>query len=352
MSDLAKWKVHGPVRTLRTEAATWDLNTEAWQPVQHYTTTSFRADGKISATDTYNPDGSIAHMRWLYNDAGRLTESNSWMSDEPISSRAVYFYDQAGRHLRTVQLGQEGTETDSEICTYDAEGNRTKVQLLVLTEAHTSYGIEGTDMGWSAPGATGMTTTYDNRDLPTKVLFRDAGDNPLRYVTLTRESAGRLLNVELNLGGEPLFQDIADKTPAEERRGMASMLKQIFGETFSNTTRVYDSRGRMIEQTHRMGTLGGDRTTYRYDEDHDDPIEETTEHTSREADIDEHGVVNYSPDRVSIQHNRFDYAYDGHGNWIERIVSIRPEPDSAFQRSNIERRAIIYHASPSSPLYS
>jgi hypothetical protein len=346
MSDLAKWKVHGPVKTLRKEFATWDLNTEAWQAAQHHTLTSFRADGKIGASDAYNPDGSIAHSRWFYDDAGRLTESNSRMSDGmrdgPVS-RTLYFYDEAGRHVRTAHLSQDGTQTDTEICTYDAGGKRTKVQFLSHPGVHTSYSIEGTDMGWSAPGATTMTTTYDEKDLPTKVLFRNANDNPLRYVTLTRDSAGRLLNVELNLGGEPLFQEITEKRPAEDREGVAAMLKQIFDGTFSSTTHAYDSRGRMIESTHRMGTLGGDRTSYCYDEDHDDPIEETTEHTSREAGIDEHGALKYSPGNVSIQHNRFDYVYDDHGNWTERIVSIRPEPNTAFQRSNVERRAITYH---------
>jgi len=343
MSDLANWEVHGPVKTLRKEFAIWDLDKEEWQPVRHYTTSSFRPDGKIGATDTHNPAGSIAHARWLYNDAGRLTESNSWMGDGPVSS-ILYFYDEAGRHIRAADLSQDGTQRDTEICTYDVDGKRTKVRFLSHTGAHTSYSIEGTDMGWSAPGATRMTTIYDERDLPTKVLFLDASDNPLRYVTLTRDSGGRLINVELSLGAEPLFQNIAEKSPAEDRERIAAMFKQIFGGMFSSTTYVYDSRGRMIEKTHRMGTLSGDRTIYSYDEAHDDSIEETTERTSREAGIDEHGALKYSPGQVSTQHNRFDYVYDDHGNWIERIVSTRPEPNTAFQPSNIERRAMTYHA--------
>jgi hypothetical protein len=249
MSDLAKWKVHGPVGTLRTEFATWDLNQEDWQPVQHFTVTSFRPDGTISTSDTHNPDGSIAHSRWLYNDAGRLTESNSCLNDGPIG-RAVYFYDEAGRHVRTAQLSHDGTQTDSEICTYDAQSKRTKVRLLGLGGANTAYGIEGTDMALAAPGATMMTITYDEKDLATKVLFHDANHNLLRYVIFMRDSAGNLLNVEMHVGGESLFQDLANKVPSEGREGMAVMLKQAFGEAFSSTTYVYDtqaglSNGRM-----------------------------------------------------------------------------------------------------------
>ena len=38
MSDLAKWDVHGPAHTLRTEFAEWDLGLEQWQtsPTFHF----------------------------------------------------------------------------------------------------------------------------------------------------------------------------------------------------------------------------------------------------------------------------------------------------------------------------
>ncbi|MGC2660363.1 MAG: hypothetical protein WA324_20615 [Bryobacteraceae bacterium] len=110
-----------------------------------------------------------------------------------------------------------------------------------------------------------------------------------------------------------------------------------------DTTYVYDTQGRLIERTYGMGNLGGERSIYRY-EDNDDPIEETTEHRSREATLGESETVDYTSDRLNIQHARFEYRYDAYGNWTERIVSIRLEPNQSFQRSNIERRAITYHA--------
>ena len=167
MSDVAKWKVHGPVETLRTEFATWDLDQNQWQPAQRSTMTSFRPDGNVSASDAHNPDGSIAHLRWLYDDAGRLAESTFRLDDGPVS-RTLYSYDEAGRHVRTVQLGPDGARTDLETCTYDAGGKKTKTRFLGLAGANAAYGIEGTDHAYGAPGATMMTTTYDERDLPTQ----------------------------------------------------------------------------------------------------------------------------------------------------------------------------------------
>jgi YD repeat-containing protein len=69
---------------------------------------------------------------------------------------------------------------------------------------------------------------------------------------------------------------------------------------------AFDAHGRLVKREHRMGRLGGDSTTYRYDV-HDDPVEETVEHRSREGRFDEVGNVHYSSDRVTLQHNRFEY---------------------------------------------
>ena len=91
-----------------------------------------------------------------------------------------------------------------------------------------------------------------------------------------------------------------------------------------------------------MGNLGGDLTTYRYGE-RDEPVEETTEHRTREASLDESGNVKYSSDRINVQHYQLEYLYDAHGNWTERIVSSRSESEPTFQRSNIERRTISYY---------
>jgi hypothetical protein len=362
MSDVAKWKVHGPVETLRTEFATWDLNQDDWQPVEHFTLTSFRSDGTVSTSDTHNPGGSIAHSRWLYDGAGRVAESNSWMNDGPID-RAVYSYDEAGRHIRTMQLNHDGTQTVLEVCSYDADGRKIKVRFLFSCKvdseciagnacgASTGYGIEGTDTAYGAPGATTMTVTYDEKNLPAKVLFHDANYGPLNCVIFTRDSAGRLLSEEMRQGERSPFQGIVDQAPPERRKEMAAMLKQVLGETLSNTSYAYDAQGRLVKREHRMGSLGGDCTTYRYD-DHDDPVEETVEHRSREGSFDEIGNVQYSSDRVNVQHNRLEYRYDAHGNWTERVVSFRPESEPDFQRSNIERRAITYHGTRLKDQYS
>ena len=158
-----------------------------------------------------------------------------------------------------------------------------------------------------------------------------------------RDSAGRLISEEFHQGERSPFQNyLDDKAPAEERERLAALFDAVLGNGFSSTMYRYDAKGRLMTREHRMGNLGGDVTTYRYGE-RDDPIEETTEHRTREASFDETRNVKYSSDRIDVQHNQLEYLYDAHGNWTERIVSFRSESEPTFQRSNIERRMIAYY---------
>jgi hypothetical protein len=48
MSDLAKWKVHGPVHILRIEFAEWDLSKEEWQAPRSFTLVQFFPNRRIT----------------------------------------------------------------------------------------------------------------------------------------------------------------------------------------------------------------------------------------------------------------------------------------------------------------
>ena len=175
-----------------------------------------------------------------------------------------------------------------------------------------------------------MTTSYDERDFPSQVVFQDANGTLVTQVVFVRDGAGRLLSEEVHLGGGALFLEVLEKAPPQQRERTAALIQKAWGDWSS--AYAYDARGRMVERLRRMGTLGEERTTYRY-EDRDDPVEVTTEHRSRDAGLDEGGAVQHTPDKVSVAYNRFEYVYDAQGNWTERVVS----------RCNIVRRAITYY---------
>lgn len=350
MNDLAKRKVHGPVATLKSETATWDANRQDWQPPRFFTITTFRGDGVINTSDTHNPDGSIVHSRWLYDSSGRMTESDSWMNEQ-APQRVLYFYDDAGRHIRTAQVRGDGTQTDLETCNYDSNGKGTKTRLLPVSPhaerdggaVSLGYSIEDTDMMLGGPGAAFMTTAYAAEGQPAKVLLEDQNRQAIREVDFERDASGRLLSVETRMGDSQI-KDFADRMSPETRERATAVLEEIFGKSFSRTTYRYDTQGRLAERTDSMGTMSEEHKTYRYDGVHEEAVEEITERTSREASVQDDGAIRYNPDTVSTQHTRFDYSYDTHGNWTEQVVSVHYDPHAEFQRSNMERRTITYYS--------
>jgi hypothetical protein len=145
---------------------------------------------------------------------------------------------------------------------------------ITSSRRNVSYGIEGTDVSYGAPGAVRMIITYDENDQPAKVVFEDSNGNPVRDVTFERDSMGRLISEEMHFGVDSLL----DKVPAEGREEFA----KTFGEFFTRITYAYDSRGRRLDRTTKFGTLSESHTIYQYD-DRDDPIAETTEENASDS---------------------------------------------------------------------
>ena len=335
MSDLAKWSVRGPVRTLRTESAGWDVNREEWQPPRGFSVVVFRPDGKISESTHHDSTSSFSCSQRLYDAAGELVKIRHSMNEQPTGG-AVYSYDDAGRHVRTISVSPDGTERDFEACTYDAGGRKTKVQLLAPQEPGVthSYRIEGTEHMCGAPGATTMTVRYGPREQPAEVLFHDTDHRLVTRVVLARDDAGRLLCEELHLGEQTSIPNLP-----------AAALLELFGpsQTFCRTTYSYNPKGLLSEQIVRMSAVCEERTLFRYD-DLDNPSETVMERHRRELGIDEDGKMLPTSEASEKEYARFEYRYDAQGNWTERVVWSRREPNPDFQRSSVERREISYHS--------
>lgn len=349
MSDLASWKVHGPVHTLRTEFAEWDLSLEQWQAARNSNLVRFHPDGRISESEGYNPDGSIARSSYVYDASGRLQETRFWMNDDAIS-KGIYFYDERGRITRIAGVDQGGKEHESEAYSYSPDGKKMKVYFVPkqYSDGAFGYGIEGTTHSYGAPGATTITTRYDDRGQPEEVLFYDDGQRLLRRVIFTRDTTGRLMREEMHFGEQlpfPGMEKELENAPPKDRERAMAMLANLFGskKVMSSTTYEYDGQGRLLGRRMRMGELADHRTTFRYD-DHDNPIEETSEDTSREMQMDEEGNLHPTKETSNIQNVRFEYRYDAQGNWTERVVWSRWETNPNFERSNVERREITYYA--------
>ena len=307
----------------------------------------FLPDGKIGTIEQHNFDGSVSRRTHLYNDAGRLAESQFRMDDGPIS-KVLHSYDEAGRELRTVDVAPDGTRRESEICSYDSSGRKTTVRFLSLEQQQPNmcYGIEGTEQAYMAPGAATMTIAHDERHRPAEVLFHDASGDLVRRLVFTRDREGSVLSEEVYFGGTFPFADMEKAfdiaTPEDRTRVSAMIAAASSDQMFSSTTYAYDQQGRLLERIRTMGMLGRHRTTFRYDDD-DSLIEEATDENSRSVNVDDSGHVHVIEERVPVHHLRFEYRYDALGNWTERVVWSRIESNAEFQRSNVERRSITYY---------
>jgi hypothetical protein len=346
MNDLPKWKIQGPVRTLRSESSEWDLSSEEWRTPQGFTLVQFLSNGRIAETEHHNPDGSICRSIYSYDAAGRFSELRFAMSGGPVS-RTSYLYDEFGRRTRVYHIDKDGNEHESEGWRYEHDGRKTKTYSVPKLEPNTDfvYTIEGTEQSYSATGTAIIVTEYDQADRPIEVLFQDAEQRLLRRVTFERDSAGRLVKEELHLTGPNPLADVQkelENVPPAVRETAASSIEILFGPVLSRTTYAYDREGHLQERLMLMGALAESRTTFRYD-DYGNPIDQVTEDSSREMQIDEEGNIRPVKQNSSKHHIHFAYTYASPGNWVERVVWNRLEPNPNFQRSNVERREITYY---------
>jgi hypothetical protein len=338
MSDLDKWDVRGRVRHLTKYFETWNASVSAWIEDCPRTDAWFRMNGQNERTETLNPDRSVAHSRWEYDDSARLLEIRSWMNDDP-AVRTVYEYDQGGRHVRTVSVSADGSAQESEVIAFGSTPGKIKTRFLRSSDQPVYYSIEGADTSISAPGAATMTSHYDEMDLPVEVTLQDENRKMLRRLLFVRDGSRRLVEVKLLADQNELFP-AASQVAGDPR--LMTVLGRIFGGTVSQTQRTYDDAGRLVLRVHRMGTLGETRTTWRYGEK-PDPVEETTETIRHEIGLGDDGSLTSSPPETAAQQARFEYLYDANANWTVRTVSIRCDKDTEFYASNRTRRDIEYH---------
>ena len=308
MRLLEQWNLRGPVYQLRSELAEWDISQEQWQAVRHCSLVLFRPDGKVIEREDHNPNGSVSRSKYSYDDTGRKTK------------------------LQVVPKRE-----DSPACGTGSCGGGTV------------YGVEGAEIAYGAEGVATITTYYDHLERPCEALFQNERGTAILRVFLTRDNAGLLVKEESRCGDQAPFRiaQTLENAPAQERSADAAILAQLFNpdRVMWSTTYRYDDRGRRIECSTSMWALHTDHSIWEYDE-HDNAIRTIHDDTvSGDLQADESGNLQRVSPKSFRREARLEYKYDSHGNWTERVASARYELNPEFQRSNIERRTIMYYSS-------
>ena len=200
VTERDRWGLRGPVQSCRIER-TWysgRCGAELCETEERGDTTiiEFRADGSLARRRHHNPDGSVWTSTYEYNVAGQLATVRTEDAAGRVDFQR-YEYDSAGRLMRIVAQAPDGSERIAESYEYDATGRKEKTFHVDLAgqSSDTMYlwGVEGSDCGYSAPGAATLTTLHNTRDQPTEVLFSDKGGRILSRVEFMYDGMGHLV---------------------------------------------------------------------------------------------------------------------------------------------------------------
>jgi hypothetical protein len=301
------------------------------------TTKEYGLDGKLlsfrSETDG-EPSFSFSDSDWLEADVrdsqGRLVKKVYGRRGEP-AQETLYSYDDAGRLLTFSTTGFTHIEFH-----YQADGSKISVQTFDAKTIERTQGGVFAGSAWDgAPGGIGVpmggnvTTIYDSDDRPTEMQVRSADSKLVTRIIRTYDAQGRVTQEK------PLVQNLGllwlDRMPPDQRASLSpdqiqwSEFLNALGKTERGTTFTYDDQGR-VTHTCERNILDEQTTTILYNERGDKARERRT-FKNNSAGPKRSKRLHLPPDSDV----RYEYQYDGYGNWTERTET-RADGSSAYTR--------------------
>ena len=339
--DRQKHGLRGPVESMRIEVA--EFKEEDGQRVEkpwYGYTISFNPEGNIIEHVHHNPDGTAWRTVNDYSETGELIATRNYDTSGQLAHEVRYIYDE-GRLVAEHTFAPDGTMNTPVVCTYDAEGRRTKVETINFEgEANLMIGIEDTNTSIAARDAKRIETRYDARGAAIEVLAYNPEGALVTRVEITRDAHGNPLEETQYLGDvvslEPCSTDACsteEQPPLteEQQAELAAEMARVFapGAPMSVHTHTYNERGQLVESKLTMMGMQVSRQTFAYDE---------AGNKMEEASYEEDG---------SLQSKAiFTRKYDEHGNWTEEVVSSTSSWDAEFNLStpqHVTRRIITYY---------
>ena len=291
MTDRDAFQLRGPVHTVRFQYASFNLETGDWEAAREGPTLTFDRDGR----------------------------------EERVRRKHTIFS-----------------------TTFDERGLRTTVSKYaprIRRQRGLEYGL-----GMSEGQLRDVLTRFDEHDRPIEIVQRDAGEKTIYRTLLSYDDHDRLCREEVrygeSLGGTWSTADSPQPeqplTPDQIDALKASIIANLKGRVFLIFEYEYDDRGRVARLQNWMPPVSECRRRFVYDA-RDNVVEEHYENTSRQSELDTLGNEVTSSEVADESWSRYEYRYDDHGNWSEKITFGRVAPDPHFHRSHVERRTITYY---------
>jgi len=291
----------------------------------------FRPDGLLSRHFQSNPQPSLEWANsYEYNEQNQLVRIITEQGGSVIGTR-VSEYDSDGRISRVFATGQSGNSRLAEEYSYGPGEIKKKVvhidPQLTIGGCATLFGVDGTDAGYSAPGATSITSIFDALGRPAEHLFHDSSGELVGRLDFRYDERSNLVEEAFT------YLNLPPELTANLNEQQKDALRKMFGRRHR-----YDARNRRIETSSNPAPADHDITTFGYN-DHGDVISQVSDISHAEYDLSESGVLVQSPQpaRSHRSETSFRYQYDSENNWVEKIVETPGGPVWS-----IERRSITY----------
>ena len=139
--------------------------------------------------------------------------------------------------------------------------------------------MDGTDAAYGAPGATSITSIYDEHGRPVEHLFHDSGGELVTRIDFRYDERGNL--VEEICTQQKLPSEMVAQFNPEQLEAVRMMF--IFHQRHR-----YDERDRRIETSSQMAPNELDQQTFAYN-DHGDVISQVSESSHTEYSFGEEG---------------------------------------------------------------
>lgn len=305
----------------------------------------FSPEGKLLEERAAQANGPGYGTRYAYDQTGRLLQiANDNSPDSPVNVQ----YDDRNR---IVSVGRaQGIK-------YEYNGDHLARRIEHFAEfsvgphaAIASMPWEDGDVAFPPPSGGTITTTYIDKGKISGAEIRDANGALLRRLTRHYDEKGQIAGDELTSEEVdiPLSGELGQNFNDAQRKAVLGFMNRAFGT--AKSAYRYDAQGQLIEK-HIVDIMGDRRITLQYNEHYDVTSEiqvfTSNADTGRDFGLDEAGnMIPQGPPREvkpERSETRYDYEYDGTGNWTKKTISYCYGDSTDFSPSTMVKRAITYY---------
>jgi YD repeat-containing protein len=353
MSDREQYGLRGPVKSCTeesTHAGVTDTDGKTYPEVHSEYTTEYDIDGHIVGSRSSGSSGAGWVTRYTYDASGRLLKTTSGKPGEKAVETILSYNDDG----KLVKITKSDAPENPTVFHYDENGRKTKVQVSRAVDFRSDVAFAGppfqtADNAPNLPGGGTATTIYDEHDRATEVQVRDATGELVSRALRMYDARGRVVeekqildNLETMIPAEARAKMLEQTglSPDQLRQELRAQFTKLMGGQSGphSVSYSYDTHGRVHRTSQRIFNEEQEIETI-YNQ-HGDVASEITRSTRVPGEA---GPSTPAPGMASYPEVSYSYKYDDHENWIEEAISYRSSPDGAFQSSTLIKRTLTYY---------